>query len=148
MEFIESLQPWHWIILSLVLFSAEALGASGFLIGAAVAALLEGLVLFFLPELSWEIQLGIFAVSAIAFTIIYWRYFREYNQATDQPQLNDRAAQLIGKTVTLEKGTVNGEARIQVGDTFWKVKVEQDLLPGSTAKVVATEGMVLVLKGM
>ena len=72
MEFITSLQPWHWIILSLMLFGAEALGASGFLIGAGIAALGLGLLTLVVDGLSWELQATLFAVTAVACSIIVW----------------------------------------------------------------------------
>lgn len=145
MEFFEALLPWHWIILALVLFAAEALGASGFLIGAAFASLLQGILLFLLPDISWQLQLTMFSFSAIVFSIIYWRYFRAYNQRTDHPMLNDRAAQLIGRTITLDKAIANGEGRIQIGDTSWRVRSDSDLAAGAKVKVVSTEDMVLEL---
>ena len=146
MEFLTSLQPWHWIILSLALFGAEALGASGFLIGAAIASLGLGLLTLLVDGLGWELQATLFALSAVACSVIYWRFFREYNERTDHPQLNNRAAQLIGKTITLEQGLVNGEGRIQLGDTFWKVRSEQPLSAGETVVIVATDGMTLLLE--
>ena len=146
MEFLTSLQPWHWIILSLGLFGAEALGASGFLIGAAVAALGIGVLTLAVSGLGWELQATLFAVAAVACSIIYWRFFREYNERTDHPQLNNRAAQLVGKTITLEHGLVNGEGRIQLGDPFWKVRSEQTLTAGATVIIVGTDGMTLLLE--
>ena len=146
MEFFTSLQPWHWIILSLVLFGAEALGASGFLIGAGIAALGLGLLTLVVEGLGWELQATIFAVTAVACSIIYWRFFRTYNERTDHPQLNNRAAQLIGRTITLEHDLVNGEGRIQLGDTFWKVRSEQALSAGAPAVIVGTDGMTLLLE--
>ena len=53
MDFFTSLTPYHWIALGLLLLVAEMLGASGFLLGAAVAALAMGAVTWIAPELDY-----------------------------------------------------------------------------------------------
>ena len=42
MEFFTELTYWHWLILVLLLLGGEAMGASGFLLGAAAIKVAEG----------------------------------------------------------------------------------------------------------
>ena len=95
-EFFEAMQFWHWIILAIVLIAGEALGASGFLLGAVMAALEVALISYIWPDLSWQKQISLFAVLALLCSVWFWYRFKSFNQTTDQPELNDRAAQLIG----------------------------------------------------
>jgi len=79
------------------------------------------------PDLNWKWQLAIFSSTAITFSIIYLKRFANFNEDSDQPNLNNRAAQHIGKRYTLNEAIVNGHGRIQVGDTFWKVSCDEEL---------------------
>ena len=145
MGLLDSLQPWHWLILSLVLFALEALGASGFLIGAGIASALMALVLWLVPSLDWGVQLMLFGIGALAMTVAWWKVFRRYNEQTDHPELNNRAVQMVGRVIVLEEPVLNGQGRIQIGDTFWKVRSETDLETGTTVVVSGCDGMVLLL---
>ncbi|GAA4648804.1 NfeD family protein [Kistimonas scapharcae] len=145
MGLLDSLQPWHWLILSLVLFALEALGASGFLIGAGIASALMALLLWLFPSLDWGVQLMLFGVGTLAMTVAWWKVFRRYNEQTDHPELNNRAVQMVGRVIVLEQPVSNGQGRIQIGDTFWKVRSEADLEAGTTVVVSGYDGMVLQL---
>ncbi len=145
MGLLDSLQPWHWLILSLVLFALEALGASGFLIGVGIASALMALALWLVPSLDWGVQLMLFGIGALAMTVAWWKVFRRYNEQTDHPELNNRAVQMVGRVIILEQPVLNGQGRIQIGDTFWKVRSETDLAAGTTVVVSGCDGMVLQL---
>ena len=69
MGLLDSLQPWHWLILSLTLFALEALGASGFLIGAGIASALIALLLWLVPSMDWGVQLMLFGIGALTMTV-------------------------------------------------------------------------------
>ena len=138
------IEYWHWLVLGFLLLGAETFGVGGFLIGMAVAAFALAVLRLFL-SLSWENQLIIYAFCSAACTWVYWQYFRNFNQQSDKTLLNDRAAQLIGRSVVLDKALVGGEGKIQIGDTLWKVKSSVDCNVGDTLEVIATEGMTLVL---
>lgn len=96
-EFFETMQFWHWIILAIVLIALEILGATGFLLGTVMAAFELALISYIWPDLSWQKQLGLFAVLSIACSVWFWYRFKSFSQDTDHPKLNDRAAQLIGR---------------------------------------------------
>lgn len=145
-DWFNTLTQWHWLILGVLLLILEMLGASGFLIGLAVASLaLAGAVALGVVE-SWSYQLLLFALLGIAFTILYWRVFRTFNSQTDEPLLNDRAAQLIGRKFVLEQNLENGQGRVQVGDTLWKAEAETTLTAGTKVEIYASEGMVIKIR--
>ncbi|MBY5994049.1 NfeD family protein [Ferrimonas balearica] len=146
MAALEALEAWHWLVLGLVLLGLEALGTGGFLLGAAAAGLMLSLLLWIWPEMAWSAQLILFALATVIFTVIYWRGFRRVNQRTEQPGLNDRAAQLVGRQVVLEQDLLAGEGKIQIGDTLWRVRCERPLAAGTRVRVVASEGMRLVIE--
>lgn len=143
---LDDLSSWHWLILAALLLIGEMLGAAGFLLGAALSALLvAGLVA--LQWLSgWQGQLLWFSLAGIAFSLAYWKLFRRFNHQSQAPLLNDRAAQLIGRQLELSADLVAGEGRTLIGDTLWRVKAEQPLSTGTVVRVVATEQMVLLIE--
>ena len=145
-DFSNSLEPWHWLILGFLFLGLEALGAGGFLLGSALVALLLSFILWLVPETSWATQLMLFGVFRLVCALAYWKFFRKINNQNDHPQLNQRAAQLIGRVVTLEEPLVNGQGRIQIGDTLWKVRTSQPLEKGSQIVVTGTDGMTLIIE--
>lgn len=138
--------PWHWLVLCLILLGIEAIGVGGFLIGAAIAALLQSIIAVTFENLSWDLQLAIYAINTLVITVIHWRYFRKFNQKTDAPTLNNRAAQYIGRKFTLEQAVINGEGKVKIGDTLWRVRAEHDIAEGVGVEVIDADGLVLVIR--
>ena len=146
-DIIFPLTPYHWLVLGLLLLIAEALGAAGFLLGAAVAAFAVGEALL-VVDFHWQWQLGGFAILAVVCTALYWRRFRGFNRKrTDHELLNKRAAQLIGRRITLDAPLRNGMGKLRIGDTLWSVRTDaSDLEPEAVVEVVGAEGMTLLVE--
>ncbi len=144
--FLTELQPWHWLILCFVLLGLESLGAGGFLLGAAVAAVVQSGLLWLFPDQSWAVQLGLFGTGTLVFTLVWWVFLRKPGQNTAEPLLNNRAAQLIGRVFVLDQTLLGGHGRVQLGDTKWKVQAESTLEAGTTVVVDGAEGMTLLIK--
>jgi membrane protein implicated in regulation of membrane protease activity len=64
---------------------------------------------------------------------------------SDQPDLNRRGAQYIGRTVIVEEPIVAGRGKVRVGDTLWPVE-GPDTVIGAPVKVMAVRGTVLVVE--
>ncbi len=146
-EFLQELQPWHWFIFGICLLIFELFGTAGFFIGISIAAITMALLNLMTDTISWEWQLIIFSVLAVAFTILYLKIFKQFNLKSDSPKLNDRAAQLVGRQFTLEK-SVEGQEKIQIGDTFWTVESDCNISSGSSVRVINTRGMTLVIEAL
>jgi len=140
---IETIQPWHWLVLGILLLIGETLGVGGFLVGIAIACFVQSGIAAFYPNLSWDFQLAVFAFNAILFTVIYWKFFRRFNEQTDNAQINNRALQLVGRQIVVEQDFPDGEGKLQIGDTFWRFRCDQPLKIGNKVKVADAEGMVL-----
>ena len=147
-EFIATVQPWHWLVLALVLLICESLGAGGFLIGLAIAAVVQSIIAVSTENLSWDLQLLIFAVNAVVFTVIYWRFFRKFNQQTDAPTINQRAVQYLGRRFHLTEDLSNGEGKTRIGDTLWRIRAKNDLPANTNVEVYDTDDMVLIIRAV
>jgi membrane protein implicated in regulation of membrane protease activity len=141
---IAELGPWHWILLGIVLIVLEALTPVAFFIWLAVAAGMVGLVLAVLPGLGWEIQLVLFAVLSVLSLIVGRHYLKRHPIATDEPALNKRGHQYIGRVFTLDGPIVNGVGKLRVDDTTWKI-AGRDCAAGDKVEVTGVDGVILLV---
>src|SRR5690606_26792847 len=94
-----------------------------FLIWIGIAALAVGLLSLLLWNAAfwtWQVQVLIFLGLAMA-AAIAGRALMRNRDGSDQPLLNRRSEQLIGRTATLEQPIVNGQGRVRIDDTTWRV---------------------------
>ncbi|CAK0777210.1 inner membrane protein [Azospirillaceae bacterium] len=136
---------WHWWVIAALLGALDMVAQSGFFLWLGFAALMVGVIVFALPDISWQMQLFAFASMAILAVITTRHFIRRGPIATDQPLLNRRGEQYIGKLVVLESAIVNQKGRAYVGDTLWTVEGD-DLPVGETVRVIGTNGALLRVK--
>ena len=60
-------------------------GAGGFLLGAAAAAVIQGFLLWLIPDMGWAMQLSVFGAGTLVFTVIWWFFLRRPGQNTKSP---------------------------------------------------------------
>lgn len=88
----------------------------------------------------------LFALLSVG-SIVAWRlWLRRHPTHTDDPLLNRRGHQYVGRVFTLDAPVINGHGKIRVDDSTWKILVEQDCPAGTRLRVVGVEGV--MLKGM
>lgn len=143
MEFLQSLQAWHWLVLGLCLLLLELIGIGGFVLGMGLAALALALLTALMPAIDWHWQCVLFALLSVVLSWAYWKRFRRFNEATVQPLLNHRVQSLIGRKVQLLTPLINGAGKVQIEDALWAVSGSQQLPAGSWVEVVGASGMVL-----
>ena len=131
-----------WATLALLLIAAETLAPGAFLLwmGLAAAAVFLGVLL--VPGIPVLAQAAAFVVLSFVAIQVYRKWFRKAARQSDQPLLNRRAAQAIGRVAVLEQAIDRGQGRIKLDDAFWVVE-GPDLPAGTTVRVVAVDGMVL-----
>lgn len=144
-EWLNQLTHWHWFILGLVLLITEAFGAAGFFLGGAIGALFTGVIVWLVGDINWQLQVLIGAALATGFSLLYWRYFRADEQESERPELNHRTAHFIGRKLTL-KDDIDFEGRVQIGDTFWKVRSDENIPAGSAVEVDSVDDTTLHIK--
>ena len=139
------LTNWHWFILAVILFVFEVFAPGAFFMWIAIAAAIMGLIISMFSGMTWEYQLFLFSILSVA-SLFVWRKFAAGDTAvTDQPQLNKRGMQYVGRVFTLEEPIVNRYGRIRVDDTTWKIHGD-DSEVGDTVKVLKIEGTVLLVE--
>jgi hypothetical protein len=139
---LEQLTYWHWFILAALLIILEVFAPGAFMLWIGIAAGVVGATLYFVPSMTWEYQLMLFSIAAVG-SIIAWRGYRSTHPiTTDEPTLNRRGAQYIGRTFTLEAPITNGIGKIRVDDSTWKIE-GVDCPAGSKVKVIGIDNTVL-----
>jgi len=122
-EWLQALTFWHWMVLGTVLVVLEILLPGIWFLWLGLGALVTGGITFLLPALSWEIQVTVFCALSIVSVIAGRMVMRRRGEPLDHPLLNRRGAQYIGKQYRLEEATSNGQGRVRIGDTLWRVEL-------------------------
>jgi len=140
----EEIEFWHWWVAAMVLIVLAVFAPGTIALGTAVSAAAVGLLLLAVPELTWQTQFIVFAVLSVA-TVIGWRTYQlRYPTVSDQPTLNRRGEQYVGRVFTLSEAIVNGTGKIHVDDTMWKV-VGESLPEGTQVRVTGVDGTLLTV---
>lgn len=129
---------FHWyLIAGAVLLLIELVGFTGFLIGIAVAALITALVTYIADPVSMLNAALLFGTLSVLLTWVYWRFLREFNNATDAPGLHQRAAGETGKVFQLTAAVGSVPVGHFVGDTRWQIvsATGEALAAGQTVQV-------------
>jgi membrane protein implicated in regulation of membrane protease activity len=121
-----------------ILLCLEIFAPGVFLLWIGIAALIVGsasLLLWDAAFWTWQVQVLIFLVLSLASAYVGKKLVRDREQASDQPLLNNRGAQMIGRTATLAEPIREGRGRIKLGDTTWRVS-GPDLPAGAQVRVI------------
>ena len=134
---VTELGPWNWMVLGLVLLILEILAPGVFLLWIGIAALIVGAVTLALWNAAfwtWQIQVVVFVILSLISAYAGKRIMDGRGEVSDLPLLNQRGAQMVGRTATLSEPIREGRGRIQLGDTLWRVS-GPDLPAGARVRV-------------
>jgi membrane protein implicated in regulation of membrane protease activity len=147
MGLLEHVVFWHWWILAGLLLILELTAPAFFFLWLGIAAAAVGLILLVFPSIDIETQLILYAITSIV-AVLAWRKYRETRPVTtDQPNLNRRGQQYIGRIFSLTAPISNGVGKVTVDDSTWKVK-GPDLPAGTHVKVMGVEGVVFKVEAV
>jgi membrane protein implicated in regulation of membrane protease activity len=135
---------WNWLILAVLLFILETIVPGVHFLWFGIAAVIVGGIAV-ATGIAWPWQLVAFGVISVLTVFGVRRFFRAEAAHTDQPDLNIRAQQYVGRMVVVEQAIQNGRGKVRVGDTLWQAQ-GLDAPEGTRVKVTATNGNVLVVE--
>ncbi len=105
---------------------------------------LLGVLTWLFPGLDWRGQFLLFAVMSVISGVLWWRQQKNNPTPSEQPGLNQRGTELLGRTFNLHEAIVEGRGKIKAGDTLWLV-TGPDLPSGQAVKVTAINGVILTV---
>jgi len=151
-EFMESVTFWYWLAFGMALMLIEVLVPGVLFMWLGAAAILTGLILLGVPDMTWQVQLIVFAVLSVVSVVSVFvgrRYVYSNPEPTDHPTLNRRGENFIGQQYSLDGATTGGQGRVKIGDTVWAAAVRPhgtELDAGAGVTVVSVDGATLVVE--
>jgi inner membrane protein len=139
-ELMSGYGAWNWLILALLLFTLETFVPGVHFVWFGLAAAVVGLITFGF-DITWQWQLLLFATLAVASVFWVRQFSSSYIRESDEPELNVRGNQYIGRVVTVEHDFAGGRGRVRVDDTLWSASGE-GLKAGDKVRITAVKGTV------
>jgi membrane protein implicated in regulation of membrane protease activity len=127
-----------WLLLGILLATAELIVPGVFLIWLAAAAAVTALVTL-ATGIGLPFQLAVFALTSIGTVYVGRKWYLKNPMPSADPHLNDRAARLRGRTVLVVDAITNGEGRVRVGDSVWSCR-GPDCSEGARVTITGAEG--------
>ena len=140
--FIRDAGPWAWWVLGIALLVAEIAVPGNVLVWIGVAGLATGVLSNLFWDMGWwvwEVQWLVFAALAGLSLYLGRQWLNRNRGQSDEPNLNQRGASLVGRTADLIDPIHNGRGKVKIGDTIWIVS-GPDLPLGTRVRVVSSDG--------
>lgn len=141
MEWLDQIEFWHWLIAAVVMIIIEMILPAAYFLWMGISAFVVGLSIYVVPDMPVLIQVIIFGVLSVVCLVLYKRHKKSNPNVNDQPNLNRRGEQYVGRSFTLEEAIVNGVGKVKVDDSTWKVK-GSDMPAGMKVRVMSVDGTV------
>jgi inner membrane protein len=129
---------WLWTIGGILLLILEMLAPGVFLIFLGVAAIATG-IFTLLFDLALPSQLALFVIYSVLAVLAGRRFYANKDEDSSDPFLNDRAARLIGKVVTVVEAVDDQGGRVRVGDSDWSAR-GGPAQPGERVRISGIDG--------
>ncbi len=137
-SFFFSLGLWNWFIIAAI-FGVLEMALPGYLmIWYGLAALFVG-VLALVVEISWQMQLVLYALIGMGLLAGSLRFAGSRTGKSDRPLLNKRGKTHIGHVYELLEDTINSRGSVKVGDSIWSVQLEDNADLGKGKAVLITD---------
>lgn len=147
LDYLQHLSYWDWLGLGTLLLILEVFGAGGYLLWVGIAAASVGVLTFIFPGLDWTWQFLLFGLFSVLSAVLWWRRQRDSLKTSDQPGLNQRGSELLGRQFSLHEPIIAGRGKIKAGDTLWLV-IGPDLPVGTNVRVIGQEGVLLKVEAI
>lgn len=144
-EFLQGLEYWHWWVLGILLVILEMFSPGVFMVWMGIAAFILGIVVWAEPGMTWQWQLFLFSGLSVLSIVLARLFLQRHPIRSEQPLLNRRGEQYVGRTFTLDEPIINNQGKIRVDDSTWKVRGE-DCAAGTQVKVTGVDGVVFLVE--
>ncbi|UVE17614.1 NfeD family protein [Pseudomonas sp. LS44] len=146
-SYLQHLTYWDWLAFGTLLLILEVFGAGGYLLWLGVAAATVGVLTFVFPSMPWTWEFLLFGVFSVLSAVLWWRRQRSAAKPSDQPGLNQRGQELLGRQFVLHEPIDGGRGKIKAGDSLWLVS-GPDLPAGTPVRVIGQQGVLLQVEAV
>ena len=137
---------WTWIVGGIALVLAELAIPAFFVVWFGLGALLVGLLMLAMPDLSLTAQLATWTLASLAMVVVWFRVFKQSFVKTRAGTAAGEAIGEIGLLVSAVAPFARGKVRFQrpvLGSEEWVCLSDTAIAAGDRVKVVAVEGSYL-----
>ena len=137
---------WTWVVGGILLILAELAIPSFFIIWFGLGALLVGLLMLALPELSLTGQLLTWTAASLIMLVLWFRVFKQNLHKTRIGMADGEVLGEIGLLVHAVAPFERGKVRFQrplLGSEEWVCLADSAIAAGERVRVVAVEGSFL-----
>jgi len=129
-------QPfWIWLALGVILLAIEAALSTEWLLWPAVSAGVVAVLTALGLRLGLAVEVGLFAALTVLATLMSRRLIQRVNPS-DQPDINDRDARLIGQRARVVQPFVEGRGRVFVSGAEWAAEIDGEGPPVGDSVIV------------
>ena len=148
MEF--AFEYWQWIVFGIVLMLSEIFIGSFFIVWFGAAAVVVGLLVLPLPNMSGTAQLVIWAISSTSFALAWFKLIKPLNIDKTKAGLS-RESLLgeVGQVLQVPSGDKRGKVRFPapvLGSDEWLIISHEAVSIGDRGSVVDLSGNALIVK--
>ena len=148
MEF--AVEYWHWIVFGIALMLSEIFIGSFFIFWFGAAAVVVGLLIVPLPDMSPTAQLIIWAVSSAAFALVWFKLVKPLNVDKTKAGLSKEAlVGEIGQVLQIPSGDKRGKVRFPapvLGSDEWLIISHDTVSIGDRVSVIDLSGNALIVE--
>ena len=135
---------WWWLIGGVALLIAEVLAPGFFLLFVGLAAMVTG-VFVLLFGFGLAPALALFAIYTALAVYFGRKVYANRPVASSARHLNDRSAQLIGRSAVAVTAIDEHSGRVRLGDGEWSAR-GASVQPGERVEIIGVEGNCLIVE--
>jgi inner membrane protein len=144
-DLLQALGGWTWWIIAGLLLIAELSSPGIYFLWLGIAAGALGVIVFFI-DIGWQMQIALWAILSVVLVLLSKSWLKRRNQVeSDQPNLNRRMLNYVGRSYVLDEPIVNGRGKIRIEDTLWQV-AGRDMPKGDWVRITRADGLQLVVE--
>ena len=148
MEF--AFEYWQWIVFGIALLLSEIFIGSFFIVWFGAAAVVVGLLVLPLPNMSGTAQLVIWAISSASFALAWFKLIKPLNIDKTKAGLSKEALLgEVGQVLQVPSGDKRGKVRFPapvLGSDEWLIISHEAVSIGDRVSVVDLSGNALIVK--
>ena len=148
MEF--GIEYWHWIVFGIALMLSEIFIGSFFIFWFGAAAVIVGLLILPLPDMSPTAQVIIWAVSSASFALAWFKLVKPLNVDKTKAGLSKESlVGEIGQVLQIPSGDKRGKVRFPapvLGSDEWLIISHDTVSIGDRVSVIDLSGNALIVE--
>ena len=141
---------WHWIVFGVALILSEIGLTTFFILWFGVAAILVGVLLFFIPSLDLSWQIFIWTVMSCLLAYFWFKYLKPMAIDRTKAGLSREAiVGEVGQVISAPSGERRGVLRFPapiLGADEWTIITKETVVAGDRVRVIDVSGNALLVE--